>query len=236
MTRTLVGRRKPLGRGMALATLVAAFVSVAPATTAWASGPTFALKPVEPTATGYFVFRGQPGKTVHAAVRVRNVGDAAGRTSLYAVDATTGQTSGAVYRSRGEPKRSVGAWVRLATGAVELAPGESRVVPFSVRIPAGASAGQHLGGIVAQRPTGAAKPPPAGQEGGFKVRIQELNVLAVQVNVPGPAHPEMTLTGIEVGNQPGHQSVLLGIGNAGNVLTKGRGTLEIVDAGGHSVQ
>jgi Bacterial protein of unknown function (DUF916) len=234
------GRRKHWGRAATLAALTAALIATAPPATAWASGATFALKTAAPTKTGYFVLSGQPGQTVRGAVRVLNVGTAAGRTNLYSVDATTGQTSGAVYRSHREPRRGVGAWVKLAKDAVDLAPGQSRVVPFSVQIPAGTSTGQHLGGIVAQRatgkPTGKANPASPGKGGSFKVRIQELSVLAVQVDVPGAQRPRMALTGIKAGDQPGHQSVLLGIGNTGNVLVKGRGTLEIVGKGGHVAQ
>jgi hypothetical protein len=230
------GHRKLLGRAAALAALAAVLVATLSAATAWASGATFALKTVAPTETGYFVLKGHPGQTVRGAVRVLNVGTAAGRTNLYSVDATTGQTSGAVYRSRQEPRRDAGAWVKLAKGAVSLAPGQSRVVPFSVQVPAGVSAGQHLGGIVAQRATGKASPVPPGKGGSFKVRIQELSIIAVQVNVPGTERPKMTLTGIKAGDQPGHQSVLIEIGNTGNVLVKGRGTLRIVGKGGRVVQ
>lgn len=230
-----MGRRKPLGRTATLAALIAALFVAAPAT-AWASGATFALKPAAPTETGYFVFEGKPGQTVRGSVRVLNVGTAAGRTSLYSVDATTGQTSGAVYRSRQEPKRGVGDWIKLSKGSLKLAPGQSQVVSFSVQIPAGTSGGQHLGGIVAQRATGKASPAATGKKGAFRVRIQELSVLAVQVDVPGPERPRLNLSGIKAGNQPGHQSVLLGIGNTGNVLVKGQGTLKIVNGGGRTVQ
>jgi hypothetical protein len=224
-----------LGRAAALAALVAALLAAAPAA-AGAAGPSFALKPVGPARTGYFVFKGAPGQTVRGAVRVLNVGDEAGRTSLYAVDAATGQTSGAVYRSRQEPRRDVGAWIKLARAAVTLDPGQSQVVPFVVRVPASAPAGQHLGGIVAQRTPGAASTAPGGGKGSFKVRIQELSVLAVQVNVPGPERAQLSLTGIEAGSQPGHQSVLIGIGNRGNVLVKGSGTLRIAGKDGRVVQ
>lgn len=228
-------RQKPLGRAAALAVTVAALLLTAPAV-AWGSGATFALKPVAPTKTGYFVFKGQPGQTVHGAVRVLNVGTASGRSGLYAVDATTGQTSGAVYRSRQEPRRDVGAWIKLGKSSVTLDPGQSQVVPFSVRIPADVTAGQHLGGIVAQRSTGKSSSSSSGKGGSFRVRIQELSVLAVQVNVPGPERASLALTGIKVGNQPGHQSVLVGIGNTGNVLVKGSGTLKIVTKGGRVAQ
>lgn len=210
-----------------------------PASPAGAAGPTFALKPASTAKLGYFVLPATPGSTVHGKVEVINVGTKAGRTSLYSVDATTGQTSGAVYRSRGEPRRDIGGWIRLAQSTIELGPGRSQVVPFSVHVPSGAAAGQHLGGIVAQRSTQAAsgKAVPGGKKkNGFQVRIQALSVLAVQVDVPGPKRARMTLTGIKPGDQPGHQSLLLGIGNAGNILLKGTGSLKVVNHSGRQVQ
>ncbi len=112
---------------------------------AMAAGPTFALEPASPAKLGYFVLSGRPNAKIKGKVRVINVGTKAGRTSLYAVDATTGQTSGVVYRSRQEPRRGVGVWIRLAKTTVRLSPGQSQVVPFTVRVPRGAAAGQHLG-------------------------------------------------------------------------------------------
>ncbi len=226
-----------LRRATALCAAVALVLVAAPATVASAGGPTFALKPASPAKHGYFVFAGKPGATLHGKVRVINIGTTAGRTSLYAVDATTGQTSGAVYRSRQEPRRDMGGWIGLRKGTVKLGPGQSRVVPFSVRVPSGALPGQHLGGIVAQRSTSSA----GGAKGGgkqhtFKVRVQELSVIAVQVDLPGPKRVKMTLTGIKVGTQPGHQALLLGIGNAGNILLEGRGSLKVADQSGRLVQ
>lgn len=234
-TRIFRGRRGAI----ALASIAVLATFSGPLVVAKAAGPTFALKPASPAKLGYFVFSGKPGTTVHGKVEVINVGSKAGTTSLYAVDATTGATSGAVYRSKGEARRGVGTWVKLGSRTLELGPGESRVVPFSVRVPSGAKPGQHLGGIVAQRFTkvaGNQAAPGGKQQNGFKVKIQALSVLAVQVNLPGPQRVKMTLTGIKVGSQPGHQSLLLGIGNPGNVLLKGKGSLKVVNRSGRRVQ
>jgi hypothetical protein len=220
----------------------AVLLSVA-ASSAGAGGPTFALKPVSAAKRGgysvkrgYFVFAGKPGETLHGEVRVLDVGNVSGRTSLYEVDATTGQTSGAVYLSRQGPRRDVGRWIALRKGPVKLAPGKSQMVPFAVRVPRGASSGQHLGGIVAQRSTSSARGAEGGGKHSFQVKIQELSVIAVQVDLPGPQRVRMTLTGIRAGGQPGHQALLLGIGNAGNVLLKGRGSLRVVEQSGRRVQ
>ena len=54
----------------------------------------------------------------------------------------------------------IGAWVTFENGAnrlqFDLAPGESRLVPFTVSIPAEATPGDHAGGIAAsvQSPSG----------------------------------------------------------------------------------
>src|SRR5213080_1886070 len=78
-------------------------------------GPLFALQPVyyDPSnalTKSYFIFDSKPGAVVKSSVRVTNVGTEKGNVSLYPVDATTGQTSGAVYLNRDDPRKDVGAW------------------------------------------------------------------------------------------------------------------------------
>lgn len=228
-------RRTP--RAMLLAVALLLTLAALPIAGARAEGPTFALKPVPATKDGYFVFSGKPGQTLRGKVEVANVGSQPGKTQLYAVDATTGQTSGAVYRSRSEPKRTVGRWTSLGARALSLEPGQSRIVSFAVRVPAEVEPGQYLGGIVAQRFTKTVKGKGAASESGsFRVKVQALSVLAIQVNVPGPQRVAMTLSGITPGDQPGHQSLLLGIGNSGNVMLKGTGTVKVASRSGRQVQ
>jgi hypothetical protein len=229
----LAGRRAIAVGAIALTALV-----VLPTASAGAAGPVFALKPASTAKLGYFVLGAKPGATVRGKVQVINVGTEAGKTSLYAVDATTGQTSGAVYRSQQEPRRGVGDWIKLGAKTVALAPGQSQIVPFTAKVPSGASGGEHLGGIVAQRSSSSASSSPAasGESGTFKVRVHALSVIAVQVNLPGPRRPKMSLSGIKAGTDPGHQALLLGIGNTGNVLVKGSGSLKVVNSSGRSVQ
>ncbi|HEV8178302.1 MAG TPA: DUF916 domain-containing protein [Gemmatimonadales bacterium] len=201
-----------------------------------AAGVTFALKPISAGKAGYFVFTAKPGTTIRSEVRVLNVGTKAGRASLYAVDATTGQTSGAVYRSRQEPRRDAGAWISFAQPTVSLAPGQSQIVPFSVRIPSQGSPGQHLGGIVAQPSTFTSSTSVKKAKHSFRVNIRALSVIAVQVNLPGPQVVRMSLTGIRAGVQPGHQTLLLGMRSRGNILVKCRGSLLVVNQSGRGVQ
>jgi hypothetical protein len=232
--------RIPIQRSLAGLGILLGLLAI-PVANASAAGPTFSLKPASPAPLGYFVLKGKPGGTVRGKVEVLNVGSKAGTTNLYAVDATTGETSGAVYRSKGEPRRDVGRWISISSQTLSLGPGESRIVSFAVHVPDDAKPGQHLGGLVAQRSSSTVKGGSKeggkgnGKENSFKIKINALSVLAVQVDLPGPERPKMALSGIEAGNQPGHQSILLGIGNTGNVLVKGAGSVKVATRSGRQV-
>lgn len=197
------------------------------------AGPTFALK-VTGSSASYFVLPGKPGGTLTGEVNVLNVGGRSGGVSLYATDATTGQTSGVVYRSPQEPRRDVGAWLALAVHHLTLAPGQSQNVPFRVSIPAGVRPGQHLGGIVASPDVPRARVTHKRGRATFHIQVRALTVIAVEVNLPGPRIKRLGVTGIGSGSQPGYQTLLIGLTSTGTALTKGTGTLSVID--GHGTQ
>ncbi len=100
----------------------------------------FALQPVlydtaNPLTQSYFIFDSKPGTPINSRVRVTNTGTAKGSVSLYPVDATTGQTSGAVYLNHDDPRKDVGAWTTLGAQQLTLNPGQNQVVSFQVTIP-----------------------------------------------------------------------------------------------------
>jgi hypothetical protein len=201
------------------------------------SGPNFTLKALGVhTGASYFVFDSRPSATVVGAVRVANEGDRSGTVRLYGVDALTGQTTGAVYRSRGEPRRDVGAWISMPTHQLRLAPGGHRVVGFRVRVPAGASAGQHLGGIVAEKAT--LKKTASGQSGrgSFRIDIRNLSILAVQVDLPGREIEKLRLTSVKPGPAEGFQTLLVGMRNDGNQLVKGSGSMVVSGENGEELK
>ena len=194
------------------------------------------MGPAQASEKGYFILPVRPGATVHSTVRVTNIGRQTGTASLYAVDGTTGQTSGAVYRSRQEPRKDVGAWLHLARAAVTLAPGTSADIPFRVKVPPNVSAGQHLGGIVVQPSTLTSSKKVSKAQHSFRVNIRELSVVAVQVNVPGRRLVKMAITGLRPGGIPGRQALLIGLSNLGNVLVKGRGSLTVLSSSGRRLK
>lgn len=202
----------------------------------------FSLQPVhydpsEPLTMSYFIFDAQPAVVLNSAVRVTNTGTQTGTASLYPVDAATGQTSGAIYLNQSDPRRDVGAWITLGVQQLTLAPGQSRIVPFRLAIPAGMRPGQHLGGIVAEETAEVS----ARQTGGtntstFQVNVKNLTIIAVQVNLPGRAVERLAATGIQSGGANGYQRLLVGLSNTGTVMLKPSGTLRITGQQGQIVK
>ena len=191
--------------------------------------PNFALQPVvydpsEPVTESYFVFDSKPGIVIKSRVRVTNTGTMRGSASLYPVDATTGQTSGAVYLNQGDPRKDVGAWIALGVQQVTLDAGQSQIVSFQVTIPGTVRPGQHLGGIVAENLTQSSSPQ---SNSAIQIKVKNLTIIAVQVNLPGTAIEQLAATGVQVGGQNSYQQLLFGLNNIGTVMLKPYGTLQV---------
>jgi Bacterial protein of unknown function (DUF916) len=215
--------------------LLAACCTAAPAL---AGGSSFAVRPVtyspaNPVTQSYFVIAVRPGQVIHSQVRITNAGTAAGTALVYGVDATTGATSGAVYLSRSTRRRDVGRWLRLGVARVTLAPGESRIVPFTLVVPAHVRSGDHLGGIVAENLAVDGAKTAGGKEGGsFRIRVRHLTIVAVQLALPGPRIEKFALTGVAFGRIGAYPTLLLKLRNSGTVMLKPRVTVRLTNANG----
>ncbi len=206
------------------------------ATAASADGPTFSLRPAQsdparPATKGYFILDTMPGRVIDDRVVVINSGTTAGTVRLFAVDAVTGQNGGASFPDDAAPRRDVGNWIRLDRAELTLQPGEEQTVAFTVTIPADATAGQHLGGLVALDTV-----VKQGAAGTLRIDTQNRMVTAVQVNLPGQAVEQLTVGGVSTGGPEGKQLLLLDLRNAGNTMIKPVGSLVVTDAGGATVQ
>lgn len=198
----------------------------------------FGLEPVlydpsNPLTQSYFIFDSKPGIVLKSNVRVTNTGTARGSASLYPVDATTGQTSGAVYLNQNDPRKDVGAWMSISVSQVTLNPGQSQIVSFQVVIPATVRPGQHLGGIVAENLTQSSS---SQKNSAIQIKVKNLTIIAVQVNLPGTPVEQLVGTGVQAGGQNGYQQLLLGLSNTGNVMLKSSGTLQVANAQGQVVK
>ena len=196
----------------------------------------FALKPVmyDPALTAtksYFILALKPGALIKDQVRIVNTGGKIGTAFLYPVDATTGQTSGAVYLSRQSPRRDVASWVVLSRSRVTLAPGADAVVPFTVRVPKSARPGDHLGGIVAEN----SQIQKSSNRGALQIKIRHLTIAAVEAQLPGAPVATVAATGVKAGGEHGYQYVYVHMKSTGNVLIKPAATLTVRNAKGRVV-
>jgi hypothetical protein len=217
-----------------LATLLLLALVLAPLAAAAPKTAVFGLRAVGNPKLGYFVYSLPPGSVRHGGVIVSNSGTATGAVKLFAADATTGRTTGTVYLTDRKGTR-VGGWISLSPASLTLAPGQHATVHFTVRVPASAKPGQWVGGLVAEtsRQVSGSK---SKQKASVQIKIRDLTIVAVQVNVPGPPAIAFKIGGVTTGGQRGFQEVVTHIANTGNVLVKPTGAVTILSKGGTVLQ
>ncbi len=211
-----------------LALVLAPLAAAAPKT------PVFGLRAAGNPKLGYFVYSLPGGGTKQGGVIISNSGTAAGTVKLFVADATTGRTTGAVYLTDRKPTKA-GSWISLSSSSLFLKPGQHKVVHFTVTVPAGAKPGQWVGGIVAEtsRQVTGQK---SKRKANVQIRIRDLTIVAVQVNVPGPPHIAFKIGAVKTGGQRGFQELVTHIENNGNVMVKPTGTVTVSDSKGVKLQ
>lgn len=172
--------------------------------------------PSDPATKAYFKPSVAPGETYTDQVVVTNTGDTPVDLVVTGVDGLTAATSGAVYGNRQDPITKAGAWVSTPTPTVTVAPHSEVPVPFTVKVPKNAGAGDHLAGIAFED----AHPTAAGSN--FAVTQIVRAVMGVQVVVPGPGAFAVHLDDAKLESLPGVSaaSVVVKLGNSGARLGK----------------
>jgi len=218
VTKTLVK-----GGGCLAAALLLFCIAAAPAAAQARKDPLgFSIEAVG--LPSFFRYDARPGQTVRGAVRVRNIASGPRVAYLRAVDARTAATGGLEYGDQSRPPAATGRWIRLAARTVRLPGGASQEVPFSVRVPPGTRAGDHVAGIVAF-----GRQPRRQRRGRrFQLRFVSRLAIAVQIRVPGPRRTREEFRDADIQILPSGASLGLKIANTGNTLirqTTGRVTV-----------
>lgn len=133
------------------ATAAAAATRAHTLSSAATDGASWSVSPADtPHGAGrpFFDYALDPGETIDDAFAVRNDGAAALTLAVYAADAFTTREGNIDLLPAGEQSEDAGTWVELDTAEIVLQPGETRVVPFSIAVPADARPGDHPAGIV----------------------------------------------------------------------------------------
>jgi LysM repeat protein len=152
--------------------------------------------PANSRSASIFIYKLLPGASKQDQVLVSNNTAVRQAIELYAVDATTTNTGSLACRQQVEPKVEVGKWVALSQNSVILEAGQNQLVDFSVKVPDGASPGEHDGCLVFQQQSD------EGEVHG-NIRIRTRQAVRMAITVPGDIHKSVSLQSLELhGDKP----------------------------------
>jgi len=160
------------------------------------------------------------------AVAVENFSAAPLTLSVYASDAYNTPTGGFDLLPAAQKPTDVGRWIHLDRSQVTVPARGTVIVPFKLTVPADATPGFHVGGIVASA-SGTST-----DAKGDAVRVDRRVGMRVFLQVSGPLHPALSISGFTVHYQGGWNPVGAGtatvaytVTNSGNVPLQARQTL-----------
>ncbi|HEY6531001.1 MAG TPA: DUF916 domain-containing protein [Acidimicrobiales bacterium] len=197
-----------------------------------ASGPqTWTLKPATPEgpdSRAHLVHDVTPGQTITDTVAVTNFSARPLQLSVYASDAFTPQGGGFDLLTSDKTPVDVGAWIQLGASSIDLAAGQTALIPVTLTVPGNATPGDHAGGIVAAVST------TATDANGQQVAVENRVGTRVYLRVDGPLNPRLDvidLTSSYEGtfNPLGKGSVdtTFTVVNSGNVRLSGTQTVTV---------
>ena len=201
-----------------------------------ASGPgssnaTFGIQPATakgPDSRDGFTYEATPGAQKVDYVAITNYTTAPVSLHVYATDAYNSQDGGFTVLPSTTKPRDIGLWIEPAKQFLSI-PGKTTVVmPFTLRVPANASVGDHAGGIMAALTT------MAYDAKGNQVAIESRVGSRVALRVPGKLSGAVTVTAVSVSyHDPwnpfgaGTATVSYTVNNTGNVRLSGTQSVRI---------
>ncbi|MFD9407873.1 WxL protein peptidoglycan domain-containing protein [Streptomyces sp. NPDC059989] len=195
-------RTSPYGLLVGLLLAVAGLLTTAAPATAADNG-TWGVFPTPPagapmTDRGYFFHQGAAGTTVGDSATILNSSDKDLTFQIFATDAVNTPAGGAFALLPVETKpKDIGAWITLApeTATTVTVPAKGRKdIPFTVKVPADATPGDHVGGIVALNTAVEG----VQQEGKVQVGVKRSVGARLYFRVPGPLTPGLSVEDVRV--------------------------------------
>ena len=173
-----------------------------------------------------FAYRGQPGQALNDSYMVINDGTVVQDITISATDAFNAEDGSFSLLDINVPAVDVGTWVSfegVPSQVVTLQPGESKVVPFVVTIPADARPGDHIGGVLATV---------SNVDG--QVKLARRVATRLYVRVAGELQAGLTVSGLSAIYQPslnpfsGDLVLSYTVQNTGNVSLGSRTSASVV--------
>lgn len=137
-----------------------------------------------------FSYSADPGQSVTDRVLVGNTGTERQDFTVYATDGFNAQDGSFSLLATDEAPTTIGTWVTFENGEnriqFSLEPEEVRLVSFTLQLPAEATPGDHVGGLVA-----------SVLEQGAQVNLDRRVATTLTTRVSGELQPQLTVTSLE---------------------------------------
>ena len=161
------------------------------------------------------------GTVIEDAVTLLNLGTEMLTFRVFATDAFNNSGGQFDVLPTDQEPEDVGSWVTFAQEMVSVPAGQEVTIPMTITIPAGASAGDHVGAVLASSPT-------IGDSGnGQVITMDRRTGTRIYLRINGPLFPELSITDLDssyeqaVNPLGGSARVSFTIVNNGNVRLSG---------------
>jgi len=196
-------------------------------TESWALTPAASADPDAAGNRSELTYLADPGAVIQDAVTVFNFGSVQENFQVYATDAFNNNEGQFDVLPADKTPTDVGTWVKFSQEAITVPPGKQATIPIAITIPRDASAGDHVGAIVASSPT-------SGTDAlGNVVTFDRRTGSRMYVRVNGPLTAELAVTNVDatfdhsISPLGGTARVKYRVENRGNVRLAGTATLSV---------
>jgi Bacterial protein of unknown function (DUF916) len=168
-----------------------------------------------------------PGSTTTDAVTVYNFGNVPQNFKVYATDAFNDEQGEFAVLSGDQTPADVGAWLTFDQEMVTVLPGQQVTLPVTIKVPADASPGDHVGAVLASSPTIG-----TGEQGQV-ITLDRRTGTRLYVRVNGDLRPNLALSNLSTtyhhskNSFGGSATVGFRITNRGNIRLSGTPTVSI---------
>jgi hypothetical protein len=194
----------------------------------------FGLAPVGQH-TSYFQLNVAPGKAAKAAVIATNLAHKTQTLVLGYTKGATASNGGSAFPPAAGRCSGSACWVTGLPSRVTLSAGERELLPFTVRVPPGASPGQYLSGIAAS-PATLSAPEKLGSNGhgsATQAVIRDTVTIGVAVTVGNLAAmvSRLSIRGVQAVDEGPVARLNISLYNTGHTFSGGRGQATCQAAG-----
>lgn len=184
----------------------------------------------DPRTRSWFIYSYSAGEVRDDSVTVENKGAETVTVKVYPVDSTTTSDGTFALANEKAVKNTVGAWIKMSTDLVTLAPYEKKVIPFVISIPADAPQGEYSGGIIFENTT-----PKQLQNKNVNINLISRIGVRIYETVPGPEQLNMEIKGLKYSVVNNYLNFTFDLKNKGAIPVSPIGTLQVKDMFGRII-